>query len=157
MSEADILAVLKSIDLSLRTLVVIAQKKAEARAAQAATKPGPRVASDRDLDGTWGDPEVKFTPRDWTGAPCKGLRMSQCEADCLELLADAFDYFAEKAEENGEMTTAGKPVADYKRMDAARARGWAKRIRDGIHTPPKPQAPPIWAGTDDPPDPDVPF
>jgi hypothetical protein len=145
-SDAEILAQLKSIDQSLRTLVVIAQKKAEARVTQAASKPGPAVASDRDLDGQYGDPEVKFTPRDWTGAPCKGLHMSQCEADCLEMLAEAFDYFAQKAEENHEETASGKPVAQYKRMDAARARGWAKRVREG-HVPAK--ATTTWA--DEPP------
>jgi hypothetical protein len=61
----------------------------------------------------------------------KGARFSECPAEFLDLLAGAFDYFARKAEENDETTTSGKPVAPYKRKDAARARGWAKRIRAG--------------------------
>ena len=149
--EADVLALLKSIDMSLRTLVTIAARKAEERVKQAAAKPGPVVASDRDLDGQYGDPEVTFNPRDWTGAPCKGLRMSQCEADCLDLLADAFDYFAQKAEEKGELTSGGRPVAEFKRLDAARARGWAKRIRDGRHGPVDRESPAAWASDKDDP------
>lgn len=147
MIDAEILAHLKSIDQSLRTLVVIAQRKAEARVTQAASKPGPLVASDRDLDGEHGDPEVKFNPRDWTGAPCKGLRMSQCEAGALDLLAEAFDYFAQEADAKNEITVAGKSVSTYKRLDAARARGWAKRIREGKHTPAKTSE--AWANAGD--------
>jgi hypothetical protein len=57
--------------------------------------------------------------------------MSQCPAEFLDLLAGTFDYFAKQAEKNNETTSAGKPVAPYKRKDAARARGWAARKRNG--------------------------
>jgi hypothetical protein len=127
---SETLTVLRSIDLSLRTLVVIAQKKAEARVTTAAVAIAPAVASDRDLDGKYGDPEVKFNPRDWTGEPIKGLHMSACPAEALDMLAETFDYFAQKAEETNEVYN-GKLVAPYKRIDAARARGWAARIRAG--------------------------
>ena len=135
MSEADVLAVLKSIDLSLRKLVVIAERKAEERVKAAQNTPGPGVAPDSDLDGPYGDPPVKFDPRDWTGDSCKGLTFSECPAEFLDMLAETFDYFAQKAEEKNEMTTSGKPVAPYKRKDAARARGWARRIRAGYKSP----------------------
>lgn len=94
----------------------------------AAPKP---IASDRELDGKYGDPVVKFMPRDWTGPSFKDRRMSECPAELLDMLAQTFDYFGDQAEKNNERTNAGKPVADYKRKDAARARGWAKRIREG--------------------------
>lgn len=152
------LDVLKSIDQSLRTLVVIAQKKAEARVTTAAAskpKPEEKIASDRDLDSQYGDPEVKFNPRDWTGEPVKGMHFSQCPAEALDMIAEAFDWFAQVADEKGELTGGGQPVAKYKRLDAARARGWAKRIREG-HVPAKVAAPATtWAA--DPPDDDVPF
>ena len=130
MSE-ETLTVLKSIDESLRKLVVIAQQKAEARVRNGAASSGPTVAPDRDLDGQYGNGPVKFDPRDWTGTPCKGLRYSECPAEFLEMLAETHDYFAQKADETGEKTSSGKPVAPYKRKEAARCRGWALRIRNG--------------------------
>lgn len=121
--SSEAIDLLRSIDASLKALL------AQTRASQ----PKP-VASDRDLDGKYGDPQVKFNPRDWTGDSCKGLRMSQCPADFLDMLASTFDYFAQQAEKNNERTNNNKPVADYKRADAARARGWAQRNRNG-HRP----------------------
>lgn len=120
----DALDVLRSIDQSLKALLALAQARA----------PKP-IASDRDLDGKYGNPLVKFMPRDWTGDSFKGARMSECPAALLELLAEAFDYFGREAEAKGELTDSGKAVAQYKYADAARARGWAKRIRDGRHVP----------------------
>lgn len=116
-SSDEAIALLRSIDASLK-LLVKQQRPAS-------------VADDRDLDSQYGNPEVKFNPRDWTGPSFKGARMSECDPTFLLMLADTFDYFADKAEENDERTSGGKAVAPYKRKDAARARGWAKRIQDG--------------------------
>lgn len=117
---------LRSIDESMKALVAAANRRASKDTAAATGS----VADDRDLDGKWGDPVVKFLPRNWTGDQrYKGKKMSECPADLLDMLAETFDYFAKKAEESNEMTDAGKPVAPYKRKDAARARGWAKRNR----------------------------
>lgn len=120
MATDEVLDLLRSIDASLKTLV------AQSRVAQPKA-----VASDRDLDGQYGNPPVKFNPRDWTGTSFKGRRLSECPAPFLDMLAETFDYFAAQAEEKHELTNSGKPAAPYKRADAARARGWAKRIRDG--------------------------
>lgn len=129
----DALVVLRSIDATLKAMLELAQQRtAQARAAS----PKP-VASDRDLDGKYGDPELKFNPRDWTGAPCKGRHFSECPPELLDMVADTFDYFARKSEETNERTNGGKPVAEYKRADAARARGWAKRMREGKHQAPQ--------------------
>lgn len=119
---------LRSIDASLKELV------SGMRARKAA---GPKeVASDRDLDGKYGDPKVTANPRDWNGPSFKGRKYSECPAEFLDLVAEMMDYFAQKADQNNERTDKGKPVSFYKRGDAARARGWAKRIREGKHTPP---------------------
>lgn len=120
----EAIELLRSIDASLKQLV--------AQTRQAQPKP---VASDRDLDGPHGDQLIRFMPRDWTGPSFKGRRMSECPPELLDMVAETLDYFAEQAEKNDERTDAGKPTAPYKRADAARARGWSKRIREGKHIP----------------------
>lgn len=96
----------------------------------------PPVATDSDLASKYGDPVLKFLPRDWTGEDCRNRPFSECPAELLDLVADANDYFARVADEKDEKTDKGRPVSKYKRADAARARGWARRIRAGW----KPQA-----------------
>jgi hypothetical protein len=120
-ANANALDLLRSIDASLKQIVKCLQKTAPKA-----------IASDRDLDGKYGDPVLKFSPRDWTGAPFKGAKFSQCPPDLLDMVAETLDYFGQKAEEANELTSGGKSVAEFKRADAARARGWAKRMRDGM-------------------------
>lgn len=112
-ATAETLALLKSIDTSLKALV-------------RAAVPQPPA----DLDGPHGDPLVTASdPRDWLGEPMKGRRFSECPEAYLELVASRLDYFANKAGENNELTSSGKPREPLLRLDAARARGWAARIR----------------------------
>lgn len=109
----ETLALLRSIDASLKMLV-----------SQARGATPPLVADDRDLDGAHGNPEIRAKdPRDWSGPPMKGRRFSECPADYLEMVAERFDYFAGKNDDPKK--------AAYERLDAARARGWAKRVREG--------------------------
>jgi hypothetical protein len=89
------------------------------------------VASDKDLDGKYGDPEVRMRVKDWSGPDMKGRKFSQCPAEFLELYADTLEWAAGKADENGEKTDSGRPVSEYRRADARRARGWAARARAG--------------------------
>lgn len=119
--STEAIDLLKSIDTSLKHLLAL----------QAGS--GQSAASDADLDNPkYGDPVIKAAdPRDWTGASQKGNRFSQCPPEYLDLLADRLDYFAEKAEKEGKLTSSGKPVAPFNRKDAARARGWAARLRNG--------------------------
>jgi hypothetical protein len=117
MADSEVVKLLRSIDASLKQLA-------------RGTAAGPVVADDRDLDGKYGDPVVRFNPRDWLGESFKGRQFSECPAEFLDQLAQAFDYFAKKAEDSNEQYN-GKPVAPFKRLDAARARGWAKRNRNG--------------------------
>lgn len=117
----EAVALLKSIDQSLKLLVGLMK----------VAKPK-EIAGDSDLDSQYGDPIVNAKdPRDWTGPTQKGKRFSQCSSEYLELLASRLDFFADIAEKEGKTTAAGKPVAPYNRRDAARARGWAKRVREG--------------------------
>lgn len=140
-------AVLKSIDLSLRKLVVVAERKAEERVKAAQNAPGPAVASDHDLDSQWGDPEVKARdPRDWTGPTMKGRRFSECPAEYLEMVAERLDYFTSQ---NPGATEDDQKKIKYQKLDAARARGWAARIRAGKVTPRADDGPPPWADDDE--------
>jgi hypothetical protein len=106
-------------------------------AALKATGPaGANVASDADLDGKYGDPVIKAKdPREWAGPTMMGRKFSECPPAYLDLVASRLDYFSEKAEAEGKTTSSGKPVAPFNRADAARARGWAARMRAGRHTP----------------------
>lgn len=127
--SAEALDLLKSIDASLKAMLALTQQRT---AAARASAPKP-IAADRDLDSKWGDPVVKVMPRDWHGATYKNRKFSECPPGLLDQLAEMLDYFAGKADANNERTNSGKPVGDYRRQDAARARGWAKRKRDGNH------------------------
>ena len=107
------------------------------------------VASDRDLDSQYGNPEVKAKdPRDWTGAVMKGRRFSECPPEYLELVASRLDYFADQNRELADdQQTPPENVqellkkAKYNRIDASRARGWAQRKRNGWQPPaPEPDA-----------------
>lgn len=133
MSDPETLAVLKSIDLSLRKLVVIAERKAEERVKAAQNTPARDVASDADLDGKYGDPIVKARdPKDWTGEPQQGKRFSECPAEYLDMVADRLDYFS--SQNKGE-TEEDRKKLKFDKLDAARARGWALRIRAGHKSP----------------------
>jgi hypothetical protein len=72
---------------------------------------GATVASDADLDGQWGDPEIRKDPPRWQGTSYAGRRYSQTEPAYLDNLADFYAWKATR--------------------DAARARGWAARLRAG--------------------------
>ncbi len=124
MADNEAVVLLRSIDASLKALLIQTRTAGTSAA----------LASEREMSGPYADPEVKWQPRDWSGENCKGRLFSQCPPDFLEMLAESLDYFAGKSEEANEMTKTGKPVGPYKRLDARRARTYAKRIREG-HTP----------------------
>ena len=115
---------LHSIDASLKALVM-------------ATVPQRPVKVD--IDGPHGDPVLKARdPRDWTGESMVGRTMSRCPAEYLDLLADRYDYFA------GNETDPKK--ANYNRLDSARARAWAVRIREEGVEPAKADEDPSFDG-----------
>jgi hypothetical protein len=134
----DVVALLTSIDASLKIIAGAVQQRAAKQAHS------PALASAADLDGPHGDPIiVAKDPRDWSGETMKGRKFSECPPEYLALVADRLDYFAQHNTEAGDAKKAG-----YNRKDAARARGWEERIRAG-YTPPAPvAADEIWPSDD---------
>lgn len=135
----EIRDILKSQDTTLKHLLALS----ESRMAKAATN-GKAVASDRELDGQYGDPViVAKDPKDWTGAQMAGKRLSECPPAYLDQLADRYDWF------NTTLDRAKPEDAKkigYNTRDAARARGWAQRLRSGWKAP-DPTAAPVTAGS----------
>ena len=102
----------------------------ECHAMLSAMRPPASQALHVDLDGPHGDPIVKAkSPKDWTGADMTGQRFSECPAEYLDLVASRLDWFAVRENDATKRR--------YNELDAARARGWAARIRAGW-TAPKP-------------------
>ncbi|HEU4731727.1 MAG TPA: hypothetical protein VFT22_27715 [Kofleriaceae bacterium] len=128
--ETRAIALLTSIDASMKQLVQAANRRAAAN--------GPAIASDRDLDGQHGNEKIRFEPRGWQGEPMKGRTMSECPADFLDLLAEAYDYFARKNDEKQIKDDKGRPKSTYDKRSASRARGWAARMRAGWKPSPPP-------------------
>lgn len=99
--------------------------------------PGEEVASDGDLNGQYGDPEIKKDPRDWSGPSYVGMRYSDAPAEYLDLLAGFLRWKAGKNDDDAAKETDAEKkkklvkYAKYARTDAARARGWAHRKRSG--------------------------
>jgi hypothetical protein len=92
---------------------------------------GKPIADDDELDSERGDPVVKRDPKNWEGESYAGCTMSQCPPKYLRMLASLFDWMGDKDDEQGKTwkNREGKeiPASTFKRKDAARARGWAKR------------------------------
>ncbi len=86
--------------------------------------PAATAAPDVDLDGPHGDPTIRAkSPRDWNGPDMLGKRFSECPPEYLDLLAARFDFFNTKETDEKKR--------GYNTRDAARARGWAARLRGG--------------------------
>lgn len=98
-----------------------------------------------DLDDPKGDPVVKFEPRAYKGVAQKGQSLSACSAEFLDVYATAL--------EQGAATQTNEKWRHFDLLDAARARGWAERIRTGWKPPqrgassPRPAPPPRAAPT----------
>lgn len=116
----ELVAIHKNTDEILKLM------RAGARMAQSGN--GPSVASDADLDGQYGNEPYRFDPKEkyWEGDSFIGCRPSECSVDYLDAQAKYLDACAFMARKNGDDKKAG-----YKEKDAARARGWAKRLRGG--------------------------
>jgi hypothetical protein len=142
MTEAiliQILTVLRSIDSKL----AVAPGRPVATPATPpapVAPPGPLVAPDADLDSEWGNPEIRKDPPRWHGQSYAGRRYSQTEPAYLDCLAGFLRWKAGKDDEMA--TSAAAPeertkcakYAGYARKDAARAQGWAERLRRNLRT-----------------------
>jgi len=115
----------------IRDLLVDIRDALRAGNGAARQAPAPVVASDHDLDSPKGNPPAKKMPRDWSGPDFKGKKLSECPPELLDMLAERQDYFAEQEDLKKEVDAHGGPKSKWSRLDAARMRGWAKRIRAG--------------------------
>lgn len=97
---------------------------------------------DVDIDGPRGDPEVRFMPKRWSGTDYKGQKFSACEPEFLDMLADTFEWFAQRDDDAGAVDKNGAPKSKWGRLDAARARAWAARLRGDAAPPSKPRSAP---------------
>jgi hypothetical protein len=120
---------LDRLEKKLDQLLAMMSKGAAARAVTPPHTAGIEVASDSELDSLRGNPEVRFIPRRWSGADCKGKRYSECEPEFLDMLAEALEWFAQREEESGAVDKNGNPKSKWTRLDASRARGWSARRR----------------------------
>lgn len=119
---SDVLKALESIETRLMVIEALLRAKSGGGASASGAN---KVASDRNLDGQYGNPTVKFDPKDWNGSSYKRMAFSECSPEFLDVYAEALQYFADHPKAGRE------DKAKYDDMDAARARGWAKRIRAG--------------------------
>jgi hypothetical protein len=132
-ASEETIALLTRIAVAVEKSAAILERMEKRNAAKAPKE----VASDQELDSKYGDPEIKLrkVPRGWDGELITGCHMSECPPEYLDCLAELFDWQAAKADEKNEMTESGKPISAYRRKDAARCRGWAKRLRAGWKQP----------------------
>lgn len=102
---------------------------------------GAEAADESELDSKFGDPPVKKDPTDqfWRGVSFVNKRLSECPAEYLDAFAKYKELCAKLKEKDG--TEAKKKYAAYDRADAARARGWARRLRAGWTPRPTPEKP----------------
>lgn len=98
---------------------------------------GGSVASDEELDDKFGNLPIKKnpSPKYWKGESFVGRPFSECDPDYLDAFAkwkEASVYMKEKdiaLIPDGEEKKTQAKYAGFDRKDAARARGWAARIR----------------------------
>jgi hypothetical protein len=104
---------------------------------------GVTPADDSDLDSEHGNPRVYTDPKRWLendGESQKNKNYSDCPAEFLDQLAGFLIWQAKQNEEqanNPELAAKWggaekmRRSAHFKKLDAARALGWAKRVRAG--------------------------
>jgi hypothetical protein len=125
---------------AIYTIVLELEKRASSTAALAPAASVAAIADAAELDSQYGNPDVRKDPPLWSkagGASYVGRKFNECPAEFLDALASFFDWKVSK--DIAKNTPDGDKYAGYGRKDAARARGWAKRIRDGYQAP-KPEA-----------------
>ena len=117
---------LEGVPMEIRMRAVEARlKELELKVGAGKTTTQPLIASDEDLDSQYGNPKVYSDPKRWEGPSMKDRLYSECPPEFLDILAGSLEWLA------GQLEKEGKPNAGYKRKDASRARGWAKRLRAG--------------------------
>lgn len=87
------------------------------------------IADDSDLDGEWGNPTIKYDPREryWSGPSFVGYHYSETAPDYLDAMAKYLEAVAYMSAKDADEKSQKR--AKYSAKDAARARGWAARLR----------------------------
>lgn len=129
MNDTEIFDRLDKIERKLDALLAAVKAQPTTSVRTAGNAPGAHSDLDADIDGPRGNPEVRFSPKRWSGADCKGRKFSECEPEFLDLLADAYEWFAQRDDEQNAVDKNGSPKSKWSRLDAARARAWAQRLR----------------------------
>jgi len=97
------------------------------------------VADDHDLNSEYGNPIVRYglKPKYWSEQPDPfiGYKFSECTPEYLDATAKYLGACAYMKRKEGDDKKAG-----YKDRDAARARGWAAKIRAGYKAPVREQS-----------------
>lgn len=141
-NDALILAKLDTLEGLVRQLLAGNSGARPAQSGGAGHRGEGDVASDRDLDSERGNPTIKFDPKSkyWDGASYEGYKFSEVPEpaylDAMAKYLDACAYMAAKEAASGKDVEKNEKSARFKRLDAARARGWAARIRaNGVAAP----------------------
>lgn len=106
-------------------------RKLSASAPTSAKSTAGEIADDADLDSKYGNEDIRRDPsaKYWSGDSSVGKKMSECDANYLDAYAKYKDACAYANEKEGNAEKA--KYIGYDRKSARRARGWAKRVRDG--------------------------
>jgi hypothetical protein len=133
----EALVMLKRIAIACESIAVTNKIIAEAMGSNNAAPRAPApsgggdgaVADDSDLDGEWGNPTIKYDPREryWTGPSFVGYHYSETAPDYLDATAKYLEAVAFMSAKDTDEKSQKR--AKYSAKDAARARGWAARLR----------------------------
>jgi len=119
-----------------------------ANTSQAVSRNHVEPASDDDLDGQYGDPEIKYGLKEkyWKEQPdqFQGKHYSACTPKYLRATAQYKSAVAYMADKEG--TEDSEKKSFYAKLDAGRAIGWAKRIEAGWKPAAKPETQTGWGG-----------
>jgi hypothetical protein len=127
--QAELTAIRREL-AEIKALLLGGSGAAAARGGSGAGRGG-AVADDRDLDSDYGNFSIKRDPPRWDGQSYVGYKLSETEPAYLDVLASFKDWQADKDEQQDKRDAKGRPTAPMNRKDAARARGWATRLRNG--------------------------
>jgi hypothetical protein len=117
-------------------LVVLAHALSPAAGGGDLGPPEGTIASDKDLTSEHGNPEIRRDPPRWTGESHVGKTFAEASAEFLDCLAGFLDWKARESDKKDERVKGGALKSKFIRLDAARARGWRKRILEGGHKRP---------------------
>ena len=125
----DICAKLDALTLQVAALVA-SFDAGKARTQAAASSPSKQPLGAIDLDDEKSNFVIKKDPPRWKGKSYVGKKLSETEPEFLDTLAGFKQWAAQKDRDAND-----EKKAYWSEMDAARAAGWAARLRAGWKQP----------------------